>query len=257
MISGLYPAFQPTSYPAVPGLEGVAQVVEVGKSVKSIKTGQRVVIVPAKSQKGITKEGTWTQYGVYSEENLFVVPNNVPDEIAAQAFINPVTAYGLLDKINAPKGEYIIQTAAASVLGRILIQFAKSRGIKTINLVRRGKGAYGAVDTVGGKIGLILSHSVKDEGLILLYGGLGGLEVSVSTVELIFRNIHYTGFYLTKYVIDLDKEEFRKIFNEVFDLLNNGFKPFTGDKYPLDQVSDAIHQSLKPGRGGKVLLVHN
>ena len=51
--------------------------------------------------------------------------------------VNPLTAYAMLDALAAPKGEYIIQTAAGSVLGREFIALAKKRGVKTINVVRR------------------------------------------------------------------------------------------------------------------------
>ncbi len=36
-----------------------------------------------------------------------------------------------------PDGEYLLQNAANSVLGKQLIALAKKRGIRTINLVRR------------------------------------------------------------------------------------------------------------------------
>lgn len=51
--------------------------------------------------------------------------------------INPVTAFGFLEVIQVPKGEYLLQQAANSVLGKELISMAQKRGTKTINLVRR------------------------------------------------------------------------------------------------------------------------
>lgn len=51
--------------------------------------------------------------------------------------INPVTAYGFLEVIQVPEGEYLLQQAANSVLGKELISMAQKRGTKTINLVRR------------------------------------------------------------------------------------------------------------------------
>jgi trans-2-enoyl-CoA reductase len=51
--------------------------------------------------------------------------------------INPVTAYGFLEIIQVPKGEYLLQQAANSVLGKELISMAQKQGTKTINLVRR------------------------------------------------------------------------------------------------------------------------
>ena len=50
---------------------------------------------------------------------------------------NPLTAVAMLDALAIPKGEYVIQTAAGSVFGRMFITLAKQRDVKTINVVRR------------------------------------------------------------------------------------------------------------------------
>ncbi len=51
--------------------------------------------------------------------------------------INPMTVYGMLKEHNIPKGEFLLPTAATSVLGRQIISLAKHYGVKTINVVRR------------------------------------------------------------------------------------------------------------------------
>lgn len=43
----------------------------------------------------------------------------------------------MLADLAVPKGEWLLQTAAGSVLGRQVIQLAKHYGVKTINVVRR------------------------------------------------------------------------------------------------------------------------
>lgn len=48
-----------------------------------------------------------------------------------------MTAYGFLETLRVPPGEYLLQGAAGSTLGRQLIALAKERGVKTINVVRR------------------------------------------------------------------------------------------------------------------------
>ncbi len=48
-----------------------------------------------------------------------------------------MTAYGFLEVLKVPRGEYLLQSAAGSVLGRQLIALARLRGVRTINLVRR------------------------------------------------------------------------------------------------------------------------
>jgi NADPH:quinone reductase-like Zn-dependent oxidoreductase len=48
-------------------------------------------------------------------------------------------AYGLVEDIDVPEGKYLLQTAAGSVLGRIVIALARRRDVKTINVVRRSE----------------------------------------------------------------------------------------------------------------------
>ena len=46
------------------------------------------------------------------------MPDNVQDYQAAQFLINPVTAYGFLEALAVPEGDWLLQNAANSVLGK-------------------------------------------------------------------------------------------------------------------------------------------
>lgn len=59
------------------------------------------------------------------------------DAVAAQFLINPITIVGMLEVLQIPEGDWLVQDAAGSVLGRQMIQYAKLKKIKTINIVRR------------------------------------------------------------------------------------------------------------------------
>lgn len=65
------------------------------------------------------------------------VPDGVADEIAAQFLVNPITIVGMLEVLQIPEGDWLVQDAAGSVLGRQMIQYAKLKGLKTINIIRR------------------------------------------------------------------------------------------------------------------------
>jgi NADPH:quinone reductase-like Zn-dependent oxidoreductase len=254
-----------------------------------VKLGQRVVVLLDIEEGQAIGEGTWSSYRVYKQRVLFPVPENLSNEAAAQAIANPVTAYGLLDKLDAPKGEYIVQSAAASAHGRIFIQFAKARGLKTINLVRRkeqivdlktigadevlntedgtdiveeikritnGKSAYGVIDAVGGDLALKLSQVVRDSGAIILYGFLSGFQVNVSGPDLLLRHINYTGFGFTKYFREVGKARYDEVISKVFELFANEVLPLNSKIFPLEKVSDALRQSLNRDKGEKVFLTH-
>lgn len=44
--------------------------------------------------------------------------------------------------------------------------------------------------------------------------------------------------------------------NEVIHLLDKGvLQPFTGKTFPLEQFAEAVLETIKPARGGKVCLI--
>src|SRR6266404_9193986 len=67
----------------VPGSEGVGTIVLLGTNAKAatrLSEGQRVAFFPA--------AGTWREYVVVRYSSLLAVPNEIPDQIAAQMLIN-------------------------------------------------------------------------------------------------------------------------------------------------------------------------
>lgn len=122
---------------AVHGSEGVGVVDEIGEGVTSCKVGERVIPLLFWRYYRDKGEGAWQDYVEVAEEDVVRVPDTMSDAVAAQFVINPWTLYGMLLDLQIPKGKYLLQTAAGSVLGRQLIQLAKHWDIKTINIVRR------------------------------------------------------------------------------------------------------------------------
>jgi mitochondrial enoyl-[acyl-carrier protein] reductase / trans-2-enoyl-CoA reductase len=283
----VYPGFIPSKDNANPiaGLEGTGVVEAVGEGVSKFTAGQRVVGAPFPSvQSG---NGTWQQYLVAPEDSLVAVPDNVSDESAAQFFINPVTVVGMLNVLDIPAGEYLIQTAAGSVLGRQMIQVCKHKGIKTINVVRRaeqveelkslgadevivsteediparvneitgGKGAYGAIECVGGDLFAQITASVRPGGTVIIYGAMSGLTATFDIPSVLFRGVSIRGFWLIPYVDSLAKEEREKCMNDVMQLLaDQVIVPYAGERFPLEKAQEAMEEASKAARGGKVLL---
>jgi len=48
-----------------------------------------------------------------------------------------VTALGMLQTAGVPRGEWLLQNAANSAIGRQIIQMARDAGLKTLNIVRK------------------------------------------------------------------------------------------------------------------------
>src|SRR5688572_7501184 len=127
-VRGLYGALP--KLPATPGLEGMGEVDGVGERVKNLRPGQRVIPL------GV--QGTWQEYVLAESAQLIPVPDAVSDQTAAQFVVNPLTAWIMtVEELSLEPGEWLLQTAAGSTLGRVVLQIARRRGFKTINVVRR------------------------------------------------------------------------------------------------------------------------
>ena len=156
VIQGVFPV-RP-SLPSVVGNEGVGRVLAVGSGVTHLKVGDRVLIP--------LYAFSWRERLVVPAAGLFSLPDADPKQLAMLG-INPPTASLLLDQAPDLKpGDWVVQNAANSGVGRSVVAIAKARGLKTINLVRRaelipelldcqrslGRAAAGPQATLSGKL---------------------------------------------------------------------------------------------------------
>ena len=116
--------------PTVIGNEGVGTVLAVGPGVQNVKLGDRV-LAPLSSF-------TWREQMVISANGLFALPANADPQQLAMLAINPPTAALLLSEyVQLKPGDWVVQNSANSGVGRWVIAFAKTRGVKTVNIVRQ------------------------------------------------------------------------------------------------------------------------
>jgi NADPH:quinone reductase-like Zn-dependent oxidoreductase len=116
--------------PSVVGNEGAGKVLSVGDGVKNVKPGDRVVIPFGAF--------SWAEKVLAPAEKAVVLPAEIDPQQASMLSINPVAAALLLeDFVPLRPGDWIVQNAANSGVGRSVIAFAKQKGVRTINIVRR------------------------------------------------------------------------------------------------------------------------
>jgi NADPH:quinone reductase-like Zn-dependent oxidoreductase len=124
-IYGVRPAL-----PSVIGNEGVGRVIALGAGVENVKVGDRV-LAPLSSF-------TWRERMILPASGLFALPPGADPQQLSMLAINPPTAALLLSEyVDLKPGEWVVQNAANSAVGRWVIAFAKARGLKTVNVVRR------------------------------------------------------------------------------------------------------------------------
>src|ERR1700719_1961275 len=111
-------------------MKGVGRVIAVGPRVASVKVGDRV-LAPFSSF-------TWRERMVVSANGPLALPPDADSQQLAVPAINPPTAALVLSEyVNLKPGDWVVQNSANSGVGRWVIAFAKTRGLKTINIVRR------------------------------------------------------------------------------------------------------------------------
>lgn len=267
--------------PAVPGYEGMGVVEKLGDGAGPFKVGQRVIPF------GVV--GTWQEYVIASLMQMVPVPDPVSDASAAQFVVNPLTAWIMIsEELSVKPGEWLLQTAAGSTLGRVVLQLARLRGFKTINIVRRrnqveelkqlgadeviatedenivervmsiteGKGVSYAIDAVGGKTGADVERSLANRGVMIVYGLLSLEPTPIDVRHMIFRSSTVRGFWLSEWFKSADPQKQQSIAMELMMLMAKGdVAPPVEAEYELKDVLKAVKHSEEPGRSGKVLLV--
>jgi NADPH:quinone reductase-like Zn-dependent oxidoreductase len=136
-----------STLPSFAGNEGVGRIEAVGPGVTEVVVGDRVIL-PLYSF-------TWRERMIVPSVGLFALPEEIDVQQAALLRINPPTAILLLDEyVPLTSGDWIVQNAVNSGVGRSVVAAAKSRGIRTVNLVRRRE-AIAEVKAIGGDVVLL------------------------------------------------------------------------------------------------------
>ncbi len=270
--------------PATPGFEGVG-VVEDGRGLLArILRGKRVA-VPGRGR------GTWAEQVVVPARQVIPVGRELSDEQAACFFINPATAWAMAnDVLGAGRGDWLLQTAASSSVGRMLTRLGRVQGFHTICVVRReahvarlkeagadevivfgadslreqlvdavqartGGGVRFAVDAVGGSVGSALVDCLGPGGRMLVYGTLSGQPLQFSSRQLMKNAASVAGFWLANYMNGLSLPAKLRLIRRLNRLVGDGtLASEIGATYALGDVRQAVLAAQAPGRTGRILL---
>ena len=268
---GIY-AKRPT-LPTVIGNEGVGRVVKVGPGVTNVQVGDRVVL-PLSSF-------TWRERMLVPSAGLFALPREADPRQLAMLVINPVTAWLLLNEYAQLKpGDWIVQNAANSGVGRWVIGLARRRGVKTVNIVRRrelvdelkevgadavvvdspdgakevrqavGNGEIRlALDGVSGPATGVLAAALSSNGKLVVYAAMSEAAIMMNPLDLIFKPLTVTGFFMGHAE---HAAKFPAALRETAEMVASGeVKIPVAGTYPLAEIKQAVAHAL---RGGKVLL---
>jgi NADPH:quinone reductase len=271
--------------PATPGFEGAGVVDKAGpgllRHVRGLSPGRRVAVLNQAT-------GNWQEYVVIPARQAVPVPAALTDEQAATFFVNPGSALVMTRYVlKVPRGAWLLQTAAGSALGRMVIRLGKEFGFRTMNVVRRreqadelrqlgadavictadesikeralaltnGEGVPFAIDAVGGATGSEVVQALGRGGRMLVYGTLSGEPLSIDPRVLMVNHKQVEGFWMSEWAQRQGVVTMLGLFGNVARLIASGvLASDVGATFPLEQVREAVRQAGQPGRSGKVLL---
>jgi len=281
MTAGIYGA-APPPLPCAMGREGVGRIIEIGPGVSKFSIDDLVLVVTAP---------TWQSIIVRNIKTLIPLPIGIDLKQAAMLRSCPATAALMLREfVELNPDDWIIQNVANSAVGTCLAQLASSRGIRTLNIVRRIEaGAHlanipGAVviEHVGGptdeltekvseatssalvKLGIdAIAGSATDAiaqclavgATLVNYGVLSKEPCQIYGGHLHFRGITLRGFWVSKWLDLAEPAEIQTLYSELAkQVVNKTLHIEVAGQYTFDQISAAAAHSARDARGGKILI---
>jgi NADPH:quinone reductase-like Zn-dependent oxidoreductase len=274
MIAGVYGNLP--RLPHVLGIQGVGYVSAVGRDVKHLKEGDRTLIPPFVP--------SWVDRVKTSAPWLRPLPKGDVSQFSMLG-INPATAYLLLTEfVQLKPGDWVLQNSANSSVGRAVIPIAKSRGIRTVNVVRRTElvdelKALGAdivlvhgpdlpqrvaaatdkasislaLDGVGDSSTQHLLNSITLYGTVVVYSGMSGKPAMVSNPHIIFQSQSVRGFWIFNWFKSPNLEKITALYEELAAMVASGAIsiPVAG-QFSFNQYQEALALAAK--YSGKAIL---
>lgn len=279
LLQGLYG--KKKTLPTVPGWEGSGTVVAHGGGFTAWwLMGKRVACAIQTDLNGM-----WAEYCVVEAKTCIPLKDDVSFEQGATLIINPLTAVGMVETAAKEKHKAIIQTAAASQVGRMVLKLALDANIPIVNIVRRKEqelllrklgakfvlnsesenfhselkreaarlNATIAYDAVAGTMtGTVLS-AMPNHSKVLVYGSLSLTPCNdISPMSLIFQTKTIRGFWVTNWLASKNILGIYQASNKVQKMMADGsFQTAIREKASLKETPEALiayHQQMTAGK---------
>ena len=156
------------------GNEGAGVVVAAGSSDAAQALLRRPVAVLGGAM--------YSQFRCVPVQDCLALPEGATPADGASAFINPLTALGMVETMRREGHNALVHTAAASNLGQMLNRLCLKDGIALVSIVRkpeqvallRGQGAAHVVDSTAPTFLADLTDAVVATGATLAFDATGG-----------------------------------------------------------------------------------
>jgi NADPH:quinone reductase len=280
-LRGLYG--QRKRLPVVAGFEGAGRVVAAGGGAWARYLAGKPVACAAP----FDGDGTWAEYMLAPAAQVIPLSRGTDLDQAASMIVNPFSAWALMGRAAELKAKALVQTAAASALGRMIVRLAAARGIETINIVRRAgqvealrragathvldstgenfdrdlrelcarHGATVAFEAVAGEMTGRVLNAMPRGARAILYGALSHGACSVDPRALIFEGKGVEGFWLADWLRRQNVLKKFLVARKVEQMLGGELKTEVRARVPLEEAIEGIRRYAADMTAGKILLV--
>lgn len=280
-LRGLYG--QKKNLPVVPGFEGSGEVVAVGGGLSArLLRGRRVACAAPPGG-----DGMWAEYVRTPAALCIPLRKQTSLEQAATMIVNPLTAWALMSIARRGRHPAVVQTAAASALGQMIVRLAARRKLPLINIVRRREQveilerlgasyvldssapdftkrlrdacrelrATVAFDAVAGEMTMQLMSGMPKNSHVVVYGALSEQPCLVHPGALIFEAKRLEGFWLSEWLPARNLLSKFVISSKVQKLLATDLHTDIRARLPLEKGVEGIAQYKSQMTGGKILFI--
>jgi NADPH:quinone reductase-like Zn-dependent oxidoreductase len=271
--------------PVVPGFEGAGTVLAVGSETGLMGRylrGKRVACVS--QDRG---DGVWADYVTTPVNLALPLGGDVSLEQGAMSVVNPLTAVALIAIAQKGGHKAILNTAAASALGQMIIRLGRQEGIEVVNVVRREaqvallreqgakfvlnssdpdfdrqlhdlchqQNVHLAYDAIAGRTTWQLLDALPRHSRVTIYGGLSQEPAQVLPGHVIFQDKMVDGFWLSAWLAKKNFLQTLLLWRRAQKSLGGTLKTEVRARYPLAEVREAVQAYQEQMTGGKILLV--
>ncbi|MEZ5373037.1 MAG: zinc-binding dehydrogenase [Microthrixaceae bacterium] len=165
--------------PAMPtGNEGGGTVVAAGPDAEAQALLGKVV--------GFLSGTSYAQYRTLDVSQCLPMRDGTDPADAAAAFVNPLTALGMVETMTMEGHTALVHTVGASNLGQMLNRVCRADGVGLVNIVRsqaqvdllRGQGAEHVCNSSAESFRADLAEALRSTGATIAFDAIGGGELA-------------------------------------------------------------------------------
>lgn len=269
-------------YPFTPGLEGSGTVLASGGGLLArFRKGKRVACTPDPNG-----DGAWAEYMKVSAMRAVPLPHSISMEQGAMMLVNPMTAMAFFQLAKEGRHRAMVNNAAASSLGKMLIRLALSRDFPLISIVRKEEqvkkleelgaahvlnssspsfeselreladrlGATLILDAVGGGQSSTLLNAAPPGAILMTYARLSGETLTARSADLMLQGKHIAGFQLGQWLEHKSLTYKLRFIRRVKQELGKSLYSEISRTCSLEEAASAVLQYRDQKPEGKIIL---